>query len=127
MEHPLPSLAARAELLRTLAHPARLHILELLRDGEACVCHIQAVLDQRQGTVSQHLMVLRAAHLVRTRKQGLRVYYALTHPQVLAALDGLQPWVLSSSRSSSPRHVARLRLTPSRGRCPCPRCAGHSA
>ncbi len=125
MEHTIPSLEARAELLRTLAHPARLHILELLRDSEACVCHIQAVLDERQGTVSQHLMALRAAHLVRTRKDGLRVYYKLAHPQVLAALDILQPWVTGSPRSSQ-RHSSRLRLSPSRGRCTCPRCAGHT-
>ena len=46
-----------AETLQALAHPARLEILELLRDGEACVCHIQAMLDQRQAYISQHLNI----------------------------------------------------------------------
>ncbi len=120
MELTMPSLSARVDLLRTLAHPARLHILELLREGEVCVCHIQAVLGERQATVSQHLMALRAAHLVNSRKDGLRVYYSLAQPQLLETLDGLHPWVAGSSRSA--RHPAPLRLTPSRGRCTCPRC-----
>jgi DNA-binding transcriptional ArsR family regulator len=125
MDHSYPSLEAQAELLRILAHPARLHILELLREGEVCVCHIQAVIGERQSTVSQHLMALRAARLVRTRKDGLRVYYRLAHPHMLAALDGLRPLVVGAA-SSSARHRPRLRLTPSRGRCTCPKCRAPS-
>ena len=63
----------QARALSALANPARLEILGLLRDGEACVCHIQAVLGQRQAFVSQHLNVLRQAGLVTSRKDGLRV------------------------------------------------------
>jgi DNA-binding transcriptional ArsR family regulator len=49
-----------AKVFNALAHPSRLEILELLRDGEACVCHIQAMLDLRQAYISQHLNVFAA-------------------------------------------------------------------
>ncbi len=121
MDHAHPPLEAQAQLLRTLAHPARLHILQLLRSGEACVCHIEAVLGERQATVSQHLMALRAANLVRARKDGLRVFYRIAQPHLVEALDSLRP-VASSPAGSTARRAPRLRLTPSRGRCNCPRC-----
>src|SRR5512136_1678423 len=76
-----------ARLLALLAHPIRLQIVELLRHGEACVCDMQAVLNQRQAYVSQHLMALRVAGLVTCRKDGLRVYYRLSDPRILRVLD----------------------------------------
>ena len=50
-------------LLKALSHPARLAILEALRQGEACVCHLEALFGWRQAYLSQQLMVLRAAGL----------------------------------------------------------------
>ena len=70
-----------AELLNALSHPARLEILELLRDGESCVCHIQAMLDHRQAYISQQLNILRQAGLITSRKEGLRVYYQDQRPR----------------------------------------------
>ena len=69
------------KVFNALAHPSRLEILDLLREGEACVCHIQAMLDQRQAFISQHLNVLRNAGLVSSRKDGLRVYYQVSDAQ----------------------------------------------
>jgi DNA-binding transcriptional ArsR family regulator len=56
-----------ARLFKTLMHPARLEILETLRDGEHCVCHMEAALGYRQAYISQHLSVLREASLVHDR------------------------------------------------------------
>ncbi len=67
-----------ARLFHILSHPARLQILDILRRGEECVCHIQAVLGKRQAFVSQQLMVLRDAGLVDSRREGLQVFYWLT-------------------------------------------------
>jgi DNA-binding transcriptional ArsR family regulator len=53
-----------AALFRALMHPTRLAILEMLRDDEECVCHMEAMLGLRQAHVSQHLSVLREAGLV---------------------------------------------------------------
>jgi ArsR family transcriptional regulator len=70
-----------------LSHPARLQILDILRGGEECVCHIQAVLGKRQAYVSQQLMVLRDAGFVLDRKEGLNVHYRLAEPAVADVLD----------------------------------------
>ena len=69
-------------MLRALAHPTRLQIIDLLRRGEVCVCHIERSLDKRQAYISQQLMVLRQAGLVENRKEGLQVYYRLAGPQI---------------------------------------------
>ncbi|HEX2621311.1 MAG TPA: metalloregulator ArsR/SmtB family transcription factor [Phototrophicaceae bacterium] len=63
-----------AELFKGLAHPIRLQILDLLREGEMGVCHIEAVLNKRQAYISQQLMMLRETGLVECRRDGLKVY-----------------------------------------------------
>ncbi len=95
---------------KALAHPVRLQILELLRQGEVCVCHIRVVLEKRQAYISQQLMVLREAGLVETRKDGLRVFYRLADPHVEALLGAM----FGAAPTDAP--------TPVEG-CPCPRCA----
>ena len=82
----------QARLFQILSHPARLQILDILRRGEECVCHIQALLDRRQAYVSQQLMVLRDAGLVTDRKDGLYVFYRLVERDVADVLAvGLGP------------------------------------
>jgi DNA-binding transcriptional ArsR family regulator len=76
-----------AALVKGLAHPTRLQILDLLRQGEMCVCHIEASLDKRQAYVSQQLMTLREAGLVDNRRDGLQVYYRLTDARVRILLN----------------------------------------
>ncbi len=75
-----------ARWFHVLSHPARLQILDILRGGEECVCHIQSVLNKRQAYVSQQLMVLRDAGLVADRKDGLNVFYRLADPGVADVL-----------------------------------------
>ncbi len=70
-------LAPVVDLLKTLAHPARLRILALLRDGELCVCQITEVLGIPASTASEHLTELRRAGLLAERKDGRWVYYGL--------------------------------------------------
>jgi len=76
-----------ADKCKGLAHPVRLQILDMLRGGEVCVCHIERALNRRQAYVSQQLMVLRDAGLVETRKEGLQVFYRLADPRVQRWLD----------------------------------------
>lgn len=72
------SLAASTRLLKALADPVRLRLLNLLADGrEVCVCHLHEALDLPQPTVSRHLAYLRKHGLVATRKDGLWVHYRL--------------------------------------------------
>lgn len=64
-------------IFRALAEPTRLRILNLLQDGELCVCELVSVLDVPQPTASRHLAYLRKAGLVIARKEGLWHYYRL--------------------------------------------------
>lgn len=75
-----------ASKLKIMGHPVRLQILDMLRQGEICVCHIERALDKRQAYVSQQLMTLRDAGLVESRKDGLQVYYRLDDEQVVELL-----------------------------------------
>jgi ArsR family transcriptional regulator len=65
-------------VFRALSDQTRLRILNLLRGGELCVCHLVAVLGVPQPTASRHLSYLRKAGLVVARKQGLWSYYRLS-------------------------------------------------
>ena len=77
----------KAELFKALAHPARIRILELLRDGEHTVSELQAALGIDASSVSQQLAVLRARQLVSARKEGTSVYYSVPDPMVFTLLD----------------------------------------
>ncbi len=99
-----------AELFKGLAHPTRLQILDLLREGEMCVCHIEASLGKRQAYISQQLMILRETGLVDSRRDGLQVYYRLTQHQ----LNDLLNLTLGTTRQSGLQCVEG---------CPCPSCS----
>ncbi len=77
----------QAKLFKALSHPARLAILEILRYGEECVCHLQAILGFRQSTISQQLGILRNAGLVEDHRDGWNVYYRVVHPELNSILD----------------------------------------
>lgn len=69
------SAAYLAQLLEAVAEPTRLRILNLLEQGEFCVCKLQAVLGLNEPTVSRHLTRLRFAGLVSSQRNGSRVMY----------------------------------------------------
>ncbi len=96
-----------ANLFHLLSHPARLHILDELRRDEACVCHLQTVLNRPQAYVSQQLRVLREADLVVDQKDGLLVYYRLANQQVERLLEEV---------------LGPLGERTCIAECPCPRC-----
>ena len=77
----------QAALLKALAHPVRLAILDVLRRQEACVCHLEAALHRRQAYISQQLMLLREANLIDSRKDGRLVYHWITDDRVYGLLD----------------------------------------
>ncbi|HUY92346.1 MAG TPA: metalloregulator ArsR/SmtB family transcription factor [Pirellulales bacterium] len=72
------TLEATTKLLKALADPVRLRLVNLLLDGrEVCVCHLHEALALPQPTVSRHLAYLRKHGIVSGRKEGLWVYYKL--------------------------------------------------
>ncbi len=104
----------QAELCRALNHPVRLAILDVLRDGEQCVCHMEAILGLRQAYISQHLMVLREAGLVEDRRDGWNVFYRLGRREVYKVTDALSALVGRPARQIAHVHPA--------ADCPCPKC-----
>lgn len=73
-----PTTDALSEVYKAASEPIRVRILALLAHGELCVCHLHAMLEAPQPTVSRHLAVLRKADLVRARRDGPWVHYVLT-------------------------------------------------
>jgi DNA-binding transcriptional ArsR family regulator len=82
------TLPAVVDSVKALAHPGRLRILAMLRDGDLCVCQMTAVLELAASTVSSHLSDLRRAGLVTERKRGKWVHYHLVDAGPLAELVG---------------------------------------
>lgn len=72
-----------SKLLAVMGNPFRLAILLEIGNGEACVCHLEAALNQRQAYISQHLMALRDAGILKTRREGKYIYYHLSSPKIL--------------------------------------------
>jgi ArsR family transcriptional regulator len=77
----------KAEFFKTLGHPARLAILDHLRDGEKSVNELQVLLEADQSTVSQQLAKLRSANIVDSRKESTTVYYSVRDPIIFKLLD----------------------------------------
>ena len=75
-----------SRIFRAISTPARFRILTAIGKGEACVCHLEALLDLRQAYISQQLMELRDAGLLDTRRDGRFIFYRLTEPQLLDML-----------------------------------------
>ena len=76
----------QAELISALAHPIRIAIADLLREGEVCVCEIAERIGVERSNTSRHLAIMHKAGVVTTRKQGLQVFYSLRTPCVLDML-----------------------------------------
>ncbi|MGH3071662.1 MAG: ArsR/SmtB family transcription factor [Gaiellaceae bacterium] len=77
----------KANLFRVLGHPARVRILELLRDGERSVGSLQAELELDSGGTSQHLAALRRIGLVDSRREGTSVFYRAADEHVFDLLE----------------------------------------
>lgn len=74
---------ARATVIKAMAHPTRLFIVEELSRGERCVCELTDMVGVDVSTISKHLSVLRNAGIVRDEKRGSQVFYSLLVPCVL--------------------------------------------
>jgi len=113
------SYKRQAEWLRALAHPTRLLICEILSaQGECCVCHLTAIVKQRQPYVSQHLMVLRDQGLVLDRRDGVMVFYRLADPRISHLLGISQAIVDNTGEEMT---SASIPEPPVEG-CSCPVC-----
>ena len=76
-----------AEVLKALAHPIRLQIVELLQAGEMCVGDIVKALGGKQAITSQQLNMMKAKGVLSCRRDGARVYYRIENRSVIKLLD----------------------------------------
>ncbi|HEY3895020.1 MAG TPA: metalloregulator ArsR/SmtB family transcription factor [Pseudonocardiaceae bacterium] len=121
MSRPLYQL--KAEFFKTLGHPARIRVLELLSEREHTVGEMLSEVGIEPANLSQQLAVLRRTGLVATRKEGSNVYYSLTSPRVAellavarAILTGvlsgqvelLEEMTVSASERDQPDRVSRV-------------------
>ena len=74
---------ARAAVIKAMAHPTRLFIVEELSHGERCVCELTEMIGADMSTVSRHLAVLKGAGIVEDEKRGAQVFYKLRMPCIL--------------------------------------------
>jgi DNA-binding transcriptional ArsR family regulator len=78
---------ARAEILKAIAQPTRMKIIDFLRDGERCVCEIFPAIDEEQSNTSRHLNMMQGCGILARRKEGIKIMYRLKHPEVLQILE----------------------------------------
>jgi len=76
-----------AEVCKTFGHPKRLMIISILRDGECTVTELSKQTEIDPSNLSQHLHLLREKGLVTTRREGTKIHYSLSHPNIGKALD----------------------------------------
>lgn len=89
---------AQAAVIKAMAHPTRLFIVEELSRGERCVCELTDMIDADVSTVSKHLTVLKHAGIVRDDKRGAQVYYRLEMPCVLGFFSCVRSVLESRAR-----------------------------
>jgi len=77
----------RAEILKAMAHPSRLMIIDALAEGERCVCELQRLVGSSMPTVSRHLSQMKAAGIVAGRREGSQIFYRLLTPCVVEVFE----------------------------------------
>ena len=106
-----------SEILSVLGNPFRIRLVLALGEQEACVCHLETLLKKRQAYISQHLMVLRNAELLETRRDGKFAYYRLSSTAIIdlirdaAVIAGIDP-----------DKLPKLENKGTLAQCVCPHC-----
>jgi len=94
-------LRARARILKAMAHPTRLFIVDELSRGERCVCELTAMIGADMSTVSKHLSVLKNAGIVNYEKRGSQVFYSLRVPCVLDFFSCVESVLQTTAREQT--------------------------
>lgn len=102
-----PIYQVKADFFKTLAHPARIRVLELLRDGERSVAELIPEVGLESSHLSQQLAVLRRAHVVQARKEGSTVRYTVSDPRIFELLEVAKA-IITSSLAESTQLIAEL-------------------
>jgi len=88
----------QAEISKTLAHPLRIALLHILKDGEKTVNELVEILNASQSNISQHLALMRQRQIVKTRKAGSCIYYRVANPKISIACDTMREVLMDQLR-----------------------------
>jgi DNA-binding transcriptional ArsR family regulator len=101
-------LELKAEVLKALAQPTRLKILELLRHGERCICEIVPAINGEQSNISRHISVMQKSNLVTTRKDGVKVMVKVKDRKIFDILDSITT-ILKNEMHEQSRLIRSIR------------------
>lgn len=87
MKKPTAYYEKRALIAKAIGHPTRLLMIDVLAEGECCVCELNKLVAVDQSTLSKHLAVLKNAGIIIDTKKGLNVYYRLKCNCVLSFFE----------------------------------------
>lgn len=103
-----------SDLLASIGNPVRVQILLAIGNGEACVCHLESLLELRQAYISQQLMTLRKKKIITSRREGKYIYYRLVNPEVLSVIQAAGETV------GIPKDALDIQ---EHSNCECPKCS----
>jgi len=118
MNKPITPHNKIGDLLNSISNPVRIQILLAIGTGEACVCHLESLLEQRQAYISQQLMVLRKKKVITSRREGKYIYYRLVKPEVLEVIQTAGE-IVGISKS--------MLVVQDHSSCECPKCNNESS
>jgi len=95
------AIGLKAEVLKAMAQPTRLKILELLRSGERCICEIVPAINGEQSNISRHISVMQKSHLITTRKDGVKVMVKVRDPRIFEILDTVSLFLKTQMQEQS--------------------------
>jgi DNA-binding transcriptional ArsR family regulator len=101
------TIALKAEILKALAQPTRLKILEFLRGGERCICEIIPAVAGEQSNISRHISLMQKSYLITTRKDGVKVMVKVKDPKIFDILDRVSA-ILKSQMNEQSRLIKSL-------------------
>ncbi len=93
----LARFEARARIIKAMAHPTRLFIVDELSRKERCVCELKDMVGADMSTVSKHLSILKSVGIVNDEKRGAQVFYKLRMPCVLKFFDCVESVLRSTA------------------------------
>ena len=102
------------DLLASIGNPVRVQILLAIGTGEACVCHLESLLELRQAYISQQLMLLRKKKIIASRREGKYIFYRLVKPEILEVVR------VAGDIVGVPTDAFSIR---DHSNCECPKCS----
>ena len=106
-----------AGVLKVLGSPFRINLLYIIGHGEACVCHLESILKKRQAYISQHLMVLRDAGILETRRDGKYIFYSVADPSLFTLIK-----TVAAMQNIPADKLPEIAEPGTYTDCPCPNC-----